>query len=153
MKRFFALIITVVMITALAGCFAAPQEETLAPTEPQPQAHTLASPDAQEEAEWSAVDRVIALESDDVLYAEGSDIQCFALTGDSSGAELRFRFTDEAAAMLLIQDAGVSYYLTMDGEKIGDAKLNDDCTEATLVGDYSFSELCVLANRIRGFEE
>ena len=139
------------MLITLAACTAA-EEPTEAPTEPAPQPHTVAPTEQEPEAEWTIIDRTMSLEDGDNTYAEGSDFVAFAIIGSDDSAELRFRFTDEIAAMLREQSPDIAYFLAMDGEKIGGAKLSDDCSEATLVGDYTFEELCELSNKIRGFE-
>ena len=154
MKRIIAFIIMSVMLVTLAGCASTQPTEapTAAPTEPAPQPHTVPPEEQEPEVEWSSIDRTMALEDADNLYAEGSDFTSFALVGDEASAELRFRFTDEIAEMLREQDGDIAYYITMDGKKIGDAKLSSDCGEATLVGEFSYNKLCALADKIRGFE-
>ena len=142
------------MLITFTACAAAEPTEppTEAPTEPAPQPHTVAPQGQDAAVEWSSIDRTLALTDDSAVYAEGSDFAAFALVGDEASAELRFRFTDEAAAMLRAQESGAAYSLTMDEEPIGGAQLSDDCAEATLTGDFTYTELCELANRIRGFE-
>jgi len=142
------------MLLILTGCAATEPTEppTEAPTEPAPQPHTVAPMEQDFEPEWTIIDRTMALTDDSAVYAEGSDFSAVALVGDEASAELRFRFTDETAAMLRAQTGDTAYSLTMDGESIGGAQLNDECTEATLTGDFTYTQLCRLANRIRGFE-
>lgn len=122
------------------------------PTEPELQMHTVAPSGDRSEPEWARIDREMTLEDKDNIYASGSDFLCFALVGDEKSAELRFKLDDVTAGMLLTQSADNAYYITMDGERIGDAELNDTCDELTLIGDLSYTKLCELANRIRGFE-
>ena len=152
MKRFLSLFLILILAAALVGCSAAQPTEapTEEPTEPAPQLHTIAPAD-DDSVDWAMIDVKLTLETDAFLLADGSDFAGFAIVGSGSDAALCFRFTDEVAAMLSEQDPGLSYFITLDGVKLGDAELSDDCSEATLITSMSAEELIELANRIRGF--
>ena len=152
MKRIISLFLILMLAAALAGCSAVQPTEapTEPPTEPAPQLHTVA-PAYDGSAEWVLVDAAMTLETADFLLADGSDFVGFAIVGSGAEAALHFRFTDEVAVMLSEQDPSLSYFITMDSVKLGDAVLNDDCSEATLITDLSADELIALADRIRGF--
>lgn len=152
MKRILSLFLLLILCAVLAGCSAAAPTEppTEEPTEPAPQLHTIAPADS-DTVDWAMIDADLTLQTDEFLLADGDDFVGFAIDGSGSDAVLRFRFTTEVAAMLAEQDPALSYFITMDGVKLGDAELNDDCTEATLIARLSSEELIDLANRIRGF--
>lgn len=141
-------LLTALLLTACGGETPAPTEAAEEPT----QLHTVAPSQAQPEAEWASVAVQMTLEDNDNVYAKGSDFLSFALIGSSDSAEIRFKLDDVTAAMLRQQDPGNKYYVTIDGKKIGDVTLNQNCNELTLIGDFTYSKLCTLANRIRGLE-
>lgn len=120
--------------------------------EPQTQLHTVAPRREQPVIEWVSVDAQMTLEDSEMLYAKGGDFVCFALVVNDDGAEIRFKLDDVTAGMLRGQDPANKYYVTMNDKRLGDVVLNDDCSELTLVGDFSYTQLCTLANRIRGLE-
>ena len=152
MKRWILLLAAAMLtVLLLAACGEKAPEPTAAPTEPPAQLHTVAPSTAQPEPEWAHVDAAMTLEDAENLYAKGSDFVSFALIGNADSAEIRFRLDDVTAAMLRDQSPDIAYYLTMNGKKIGDAKLNKNCDEVTLAGDYSYEKLCELADTIRGF--
>ena len=141
-----AAILLAVIMTACAGN-TAPQ---VTEPEPQPQLHTVAPASTEPTPEWAHVDAAMVLEDADNIYARGTDFVCFALIGNSDSARIVFKLDDVTAGMLREQSADNAYYLTMNDERIGDAELNKNCDEVTLVGDYSYEKLCELANSIRG---
>ena len=156
MKKWLILLaVLTTLLLAACGSEEAPAgtaAPTAAPTEPPTQLHTVAPQQDEPAIEWVSVETNLTLEDNENLYAKESDFICFALVGDSSGAELRFRLDDVTAAMLREQEPGKTYYLTMNDKKLGDVKLNENCDELTLVGDFSYAKLCSLANQIRGLE-
>ena len=139
------------MLLTLAACGESSAEPTEEPTAPAPELHTVA-PASDDDPEWAHVDASMALEDDANIYAKGGDFMSFALIGSDDGAEIRFKLDDVTAGMLRGQDPENQYYITLNDEKIGGAKLNENCDELTLVGEFSYEELCSLADRIRGFE-
>lgn len=151
-----ALLLTALLLTACGDepDTTSPAAPTAAPipTEPPAQLHTLPPTQAQPETEWVSIDAVMSLEDDDNVYAKGSDFLSFAIVGSGDHAELHFKLDDMTAQMLRTQSAANVYYVSMNGVKLGGVTLNKNCDELTLQGDHTYDELCLLANRIRGFE-
>lgn len=153
MKRWIAIIAAIILTLLLAACGGDNStQHASAPAEPSAQMHTVAPAAEPNEPEWAHIDREMTLEDRDNLYAKGSDFVCFTLVGSDDSAEIRFRLDDVTAGMLRAQSPDNEYYVTMDGERIGGARLNEDCDELTLTGDFTYRKLCELANRIRGLE-
>lgn len=142
--------LTVLLLTACSGDTA--PAPTAPSTEPPTQLHTVAPAQDQPDAEWAHIDGEMTLEDADNIYAQGSDFLSFALVVSDGTAEIRFKLDDVTASMLRTQSKENRYYLTLNNEKIGSAVLNENCDEATLVGEYSYEGLCTLSNRIRGLE-
>lgn len=155
MKQYCMILIIALALVILAGCAPQPAAEpTVPPTEPQPQPHTIAPPDAAQEPEWAAVDCEIRLESADDVYAEGDDFICFALIGNTDeDCELRFQLDEVTAAMLAEQPSDTAYYLIVNGERIGSAAVGDDGSLVTVGDRMSYRELKALATEIRGLAE
>ena len=148
------LIILMIAATALfcAGCGESTEDNSTEPTaEPSTQLHTM-PPSEAEQLEWAPVDCEITLESSTAIYAESADFLTFALAGSTDeDCELRFILNDETALMLSSQDAGISYYLTVNGKVLkGEVSFNDDFTQVTMKGGYTYGNMCVLATEIRG---
>lgn len=151
------LIVCALLLTLLlAACGDEPPAPTTAPTAaptvPPTELHTVAPRQSEPAVEWVSVEAKLTLEDNDNLYAKDEDFVSFALIGGSDGAELRFRLDETTAAMLREQDSETAYYITMNGKKLGDAVLSENCDELTLIGEFSYAKLCMLANQIRGLE-
>ena len=149
MKRIIVLF-SVLAVVMLAACGAQPEPVTEAPTEPEPQLHTVAPTEAVAEPEWAPVDSELSLERDGQIYAQGEDFVSFALVGDGDSVKLMFELSELAAGVLSSQDDPSGFTLSLNGEAIGSAVLSSDCTELTLDGEHSYEELCELATVIRG---
>ena len=155
MKRILLALLALLLLLTAAGCGkdTASSEE---PEETQAQAATEAPYiDTQiSEPEWTLAEGELSLQDATTTYAQGDQILYFAIvTKDDGKQELRFRLSDEAAAILQSQSADVKYYMTFNGEKIGDAVLNDDCTEAVISEENAVGDITALASRIRGLSE
>ena len=151
MKRIIVLI-AILAVISLAACGAEPLPPTEAPTEPVPQLHTLAPTEAVAEPEWVPVDSDLTLERGGEVYAQGEDFERFALVEDDGVFCLKFGLGEFACAVLGSQGSVEGFSLALNGEDIGGVSLSADCAELTLIGDYTYDELCVLATRIRGLE-
>lgn len=151
MKKIVSWILIALLGLILAGCANGPTAEpTAEPTEPEPQAHTIA-PSTPVEPEWAPVDCALTLEDNDNLYAEGEDFRYFALIGTTDeDCELRFMLDEVTAAMLREQNADNAYFITVNGTRLGNANLNEDCTEASVKGQLSYDEMTAMATTIRG---
>lgn len=153
MKRLFILILTLLLTAALSGCIThwPPEVPTEAPTEAPTGAPYL---DAQiYEPEWTLAAGELRLEDDDLIYAEDDDILYFAIVENEDGSrELRFRMDEITANMLTQQDRHNSYYITFNGERIGDAEISADGTIATVTAKNAEDEITALATKIRGLE-
>lgn len=152
MKQFIV-IIAVVLLMFLTACSPAPTPvETEAPTEAPTEALYIDTP--IDEPEWTLAEGALQLEDDDNIYAESADILYFAIVTDSDGEqELWFRLNDETSNMLQTQSADNGYYVTLDGEKIGDATLNEDCTIIIISKEDTVGDITALASKIRGLSE
>lgn len=153
MKRVFLLAIAALSVLALAAC-----SGSTAPTESP--AETSAPTDAPyidtqlDEPEWTLAEGVLQLESDGNVYAAGDDILYFAIVTEADGKqELWFRLSDETAATLKTQSPDNAYYMTLNGERIGTATLNDDCTIARIAAEDVDGEITAWASKIRGLAE
>lgn len=152
MKRRILCLVILAAALWLTACGAEEPAATAVPTEPPSQLHTVAPRPAQPAVEWASVEAQMTLEDSELLYAKGSDFVSFALIVTDSGAEIRFRLDDVTAQMLRGMDPGIQYYVTVNEKRIGDVKLNETCDELTLLGDFTYNQLCLLSNRIRGLE-
>ena len=149
------LCLTLLLTLVLAACGDDPTPSaapTAAPTEPQPQLHTVAPSEDAPEVEWASVEVKMTLEDNDNLYAKDEDFISFALIGGTDHAELHFRLDEATAAMLREQNPDNAYYITLDEKKLGEVSLSENCDELTLIGEFSYAKLCSLANQIRGLE-
>ena len=156
MKRFLLICFIALIAAVTAGCAVQPEAEpTAAPTEaePQPQLHTVAADTAVEEPEWTLIAVHLTLEDNQNYYAEGDDFLYFAIVGATEEEmELRFKLDEVTARMLSEQDPDNRYFITLDGERIGDAVLSDDCSVATIKGQHTYGEITALATKIRGLD-
>ncbi len=152
MKRYLIVFLTIITAVLAAGCSKQSATQTEPAAEPSTQLHTIPPTETGMQPEWAPVDCEITLESSDSVYAEGSDFQTFALVGNSDETcALHFILDDVTAAMLSQQDAGISYYVTVNGKVLkSEVTFNSDFTELTLKGGYTYSEMCALATEIRG---
>lgn len=148
MKKWICLSLVLITLLLFTACGASDADSS----EPAPQLHTVAPQADLPEPEWAHIDATMALTDGTSTYAQGSDFLCFALISDGNTFEIRFKLDDKTADMLRAQPAGQEYSITLNGEKIGGAALNDACDEVTLTGSFTYSELCTIADRIRGFE-
>lgn len=153
MEKLLIIAVAVLLLLLTAGCG---KTETPAPTQAATEAPTEALYiDTQiNEPEWTLAEGVLQLEADDQVYADGDDILYFAIvTNDDGTQELRFRMSDEAAAKLKTQSADLSYCITLNGEKIGNAVLNEECTVAMISAENAVGSITELASKIRGLSE
>ena len=152
MRKASILILITLLVFALVACSGnndSTENQTPAATEQETAAPYIATP--VNEPEWTLAEGELKLEDADNIYAEGADILYFAIIGtNEEDVELLFRFDDTTANMLKQQSADNQYYMTLDGENIGNVTLNDDCTIASLKGQHSYEEMTALATRIRG---
>ena len=153
MKRVLLLAIAALTVLALTAC-----SGNTAPTETP--AETAAPTDAPyidtqlDEPEWTLAEGVLQLEDDDNVYAAGADVLYFAIVTEADGKqELWFRLSDDTAAALKTQSADNAYYMTLNGEKIGAATLNEDCTIAKIAAEDVDGEITAWASKIRGLAE
>ena len=150
MRRLLALASVVLLVLALTACGGntAPTEtpaETAAPTD-APYIDTQL-----DEPEWTLAEGVLQLEGDGNVYAAGDDILYFAIVTEADGKqELWFRMSDETAATLKTQSADNAYYMTLNGETIGAATLNEGCTIAKISDENADGEITAWASEIRG---
>lgn len=150
MKKWICILLAAAAVMLLASCGGA-NDAAQAPTEPEPQLHTVVPTADLSEPEWAHINGAMTLEDGAGVYARGSDFLCFALVVNGDRAEIRFKLDDITAGMLREQAPGNPYYVTLDDKKLGDVELNENCDELTLVGSYTYEELCNIADRIRGF--
>ena len=150
------MILLLILLTAVTavGCANQPDvKQTDEPTAaPETQLHTVAPPEETPSVEWAAVDCEISLESSDSIYAENRDFLTFALVGSTDeDCALRFTIDEVTASMLLQQDAGIDYYLTVNKKVLkGEISFSSDFSEIIMTGGYTYGEMCELAREIRG---
>ena len=153
MKKLLTILMVALIALAAAGCGQQSNDkDTDKPTEAASnRMHTVPPTEAQE-PEWAPVDCEIELHSSDAVYADSKAFRTFALVGSADdNCELRFTLDDETAAMLSKESRDKEYYLIVNEKTLkGDVSLNDDCTEVTMKGGYSYNEMCILATEIRG---
>ena len=149
MKRIIAVLLASLFLLALTACKSEP-EPTAAPTQPEPQPHTVSPASTVEEPEWAPVDSDVALLSDGEPFAASDAFTYFAIVGRGEDAVIRLKVNSLTASMLKSAEGEPVYSVTLNGKKIGDAKVSEDFEELTLINDYSYEELCELATDIRG---
>lgn len=152
MKRIFIMILSVLCAAALGAC----AQDVPAPAATEAPAPTDAPYiDTQvDEPEWTLAEGDLTLEDDHQLYAVSEDFLYFAIVGaQPDEMELRFRFDDVTANMLRTQSPDNRYYITLDGEKIGNASISDDGATATITAQDAAQEITALASKIRGLSE
>ena len=151
MKRLLIIALAVLSVLAFAGCG---KENSPAPTTaPETQAHTDAPYiDTQiNEPEWTLAEGVLQLADQNTIYADSKDILYFAFITNTDGSqELRFRLSDATAEKMKSQSPDTAYFITLNGEKIGNATLNDTCTEAIVTQENAVGDITALASKIRG---
>lgn len=153
MKRLYLILAVVCLIAVLAGCNSG---SVATATEPPAQAPTDAPYiDTQlDEPEWTLAEGELQLSDSTGVIAENADILYFAIVSNADGSqELRFRLRDEMAAQLKGVEPSGSYFITFNGETVGNAILNDDCTVATVGKDDANGSITDLATKIRGLYE
>lgn len=152
MKRLFVFAIALILLLVLTACAG-----NTAPTEPVVTEAPTDAPyiDTQiDEPEWTLAEGVLRLADAGTTDAEGSEIVYFAIVTKTDGSqELLFRVDDAAAAALTAQSPDTEYYVTLNGEYIGKASLNKDCTVATVKQEDVEGSITALASRIRGLSE
>ncbi|MBQ3265810.1 MAG: hypothetical protein IJH07_08550 [Ruminococcus sp.] len=150
--RKLLLSVIVLMLLALTACGTEP-----VPTEPDATQAPTDAPyiDTQlDEPEWTLAEGELQLNDSTGVIAENADILYFAIVTDADGSqELRFRLSDEIAAILTVQSPDNACYMTLDGERIGEATLDDSCTVVTITAENAVGEITALASRIRGLYE
>lgn len=153
MKR-LCLILTAVLLTAIfTGCSGG---SFATATEPPTQAPTDAPYiDTQlDEPEWTLAEGELQLNDSTGVIAENADILYFAIVSNTDGSqELRFRLSDEMAEKLKGFEPSGRYFITLNGDTVGNAILNDDCTVATVGKDDANGSITDLATKIRGLYE
>ena len=154
MKKIIVSAIAALLLLALTACSGnnSATEEAAAATEAPTRAPYL---DTQlNEPEWTLAEGDLQLEDDAKLYAEKEDFLYFAIVTNTDGTqELRFKLNDETAAMLKTQSPDAAYYITLNGEKIGDATLSEDCAIAIVTAQNAAGEITSIATKIRGLSE
>ena len=153
MKRLIAILSAAMLLMISAGCVGGTSStEADVPTEAPTDAPYI---DTQiDEPEWTLAEGELQLEDDTRVVAGSADILYFAIVTDENGAqELRFHFSEEMTATLKEQSADNPYYITLNGERIGNATLSDDCTIAIISAENANEEITTLATKIRGLSE
>lgn len=153
MRRFIAILTAMILLTLTAGC-------TTIITPVETEASTEAPTDAPyidtqlSEPEWTLAEGELQLEDGTRVVAVSDDILYFAIVTDENGEqELRFHFSEEMTATLKEQTPDVQCYMTLGGEKIGNATISDDCTVAIISAENAADEITALATKIRGLYE
>lgn len=139
-----------ILTLAVLCCACAQSPLAPAPTEPETQLHTVAPKDEKtDEINWAYLDEgVEVVDEKKTPVLSYADFECFALVGEGDDAYIIFRFTDEAAAMLSVDEG--EYTVEKNGEALGAlSKLSDDT--ATLITDADYTGLCAIADTLRGF--
>ena len=150
MRKIILLAAVLLLATAMTACGGdtAPTElssVTEAPTD-APYIDTQIS-----EPEWTLAEGVLQLEDDNNVYAAGADILYFAIVTNADGKqELWFRLDDKIAAELQSNSTENAYFMTFNGERVGAANLNDDCTIAKISDENADGEITAWASEIRG---
>lgn len=154
MKKALTLILTILILATLAACGGSKPIETptLAPTQASTDAPYI---DTQVgEPEWTLAEGELSLVDGQTLYASGKNFLYFAIVGATPAEmELRFKLDDATAALMKAQSKDLEYYINLNGERIGTATFNDDCTEAIITSQNAAQEITSLATKIRGLQE
>lgn len=163
MKKLLVIIAALLLLVTVAGCSkdeSSATEKTDTASSATAAAATEAPTDAPfidtqiSEPEWTYAEGDLKLADQDNVYAQGQDFLYFAFVTNTDGTqELRFRFSDDTASMLKTQSPDIAYFITLNDEKIGNATLNDDCTEATITEENSVGSITENASKIRGLSE
>ena len=152
MRKIWIMAAALLLLLTAAGCSQGSKNETAAPTEAPTDAPYIDTQISQ--PEWTLTEGDLQLEDNDNIYAMGDDILYFAIVTTADGAqELRFRLDNVTANMLTKQNPDNNYYITLDGVKIGNATLNENCTVATITAENANGEITALATKIRGLAE
>ena len=154
MKKAITLLLTILMVVSLAACGESKPIEP--PTVPATQAPTDAPYiDTQvSEPEWTLAEGELTLVDGQTLYAKGENFLYFAIVGATPAEmELRFKLDDATATLMKAQSKELEYYINLNGERIGTATFNDDCTEAIITSQNAAQEITSLATKIRGLQE
>lgn len=157
MRRFILLLTVALLCVLLCSC-----SESTQPTEPAatqvivteaPQKHTLAPTELEPELEWCPVEdcKLYFNDSDGVTVLNEKDIRMFALSGKDDSAQIIFRLSDEAQAMMEAARPTESFTVVLNDEEIGTAYFAGSKEELTLSG-LGFEKLCEIASTIRGLE-
>ena len=157
MKKLFLLIPAVLLCVLLCSCSEntqpteAPVTEIIV-TEAQ-QVHTIAPTELEPEIEWCPVEdcKLYFNDSDGVTVLNEKDIQMFALSGSDDSAQMIFRLSEEAKAMMEAAEPTESFTVVLNDEEIGTAYFSENKVELTLSG-LGFERLCEIATAIRGLE-
>lgn len=161
MKKLIVIVAALLLLVTAAGCSNEETSTEKADTASSAAAAATEAPtdapfiDTQiSEPEWTYAEGDLKLADQDNVYAQGDDFLYFAFVTNTDGTqELRFRFSDDAASKLKTQSPDIAYFITLNDEKIGDATLNDDCTEATITQENSVGSITENASKIRGLTE
>ena len=153
MKRFLSILMIAAVALLMFGCSKSDDKQSsdtssasAAEAETRPFGKTA-------EPEWAPVDCEISLYSGNLVYAQNADFPTFAIVGDSDvNCALLFTVDKTAAAVLSMnQDEGIKYALSVNGDELtGTVSFNDDFTEMTFKGAYSYEDMCSIASVIRG---
>ena len=153
MKRFIAVILAVLMISALSACGPEPEQPTAAPTEPPPQMHTVApAADPDSEPEWAPVYSELELTVGGETVVSHGEFLYVALVNAKDGYFIRLTPDESAVQRLQGIESFEDSAVTLDGEYIASADFDKDSGEITLICSHNYSELCELATDIRGVE-
>lgn len=158
MKRLVIIAAVLLLLVMTAGCSdneSSSSSKANKPSSETEQATAAPYIDTQiNEPEWTLAEGNLKLLDQNNIYAEGKDFLYFAFVTNTDGTqELRFRFDETTASMLKKQSPDNAYYITLNDAKIGDATLNDDCTEAIIKEEDSNGSITENASKIRGLSE
>lgn len=152
MKRLCLILAAVLLTMVFTGCGGSFATATEPPTQAPTDAPYI---DTQlDEPEWTLAEGELQLNDSTGVIAENADILYFAIVSNTDGSqELRFHLSDEMAAKLTGVEPSGSYFITFNGDTVGNAILNDDCTVATVGKDDANGSITDLATKIRGLYE
>lgn len=162
MKRFLLIAAAMLLMILTAACGKGESPSSANSTkEPSSSAsqEATAAPyiDTQlNEPEWTLAEGTLQLlGSDNTVLASGKDeILYFAIVTNKDGSqELRFKLSDAVAAKLKNQSADATYVITHENDKIGDASLNSDGTEAIITQENTVGDITQAASKIRGLAQ
>lgn len=155
MKKTIIAMLAILLLLFAAGCQDKPSDKA-DDAQPATEAVTEAPyiPTPISEPEWTLAEGNLQLEDQSSVYAESEDILYFAIvTNNDDTQELRFKLNEETTEMLKKQSADNKYYMTLDGSVIGDAVLNEDCTEVIVSQENAVGDITAIASKIRGLSE